>query len=67
LNMIRRLESSSNFLRIITSTGGIITLVIHLPGRVNIGDEIAASDLVRLGRLNINLGVEVFPNYGELR
>jgi hypothetical protein len=59
---IESLESSSDFIELITSTGGTIMIVIGLPGRINIGDEIADSGLARLCRLNIHLGVEVFPN-----
>lgn len=66
IEMIQQLESLSDFLGLVTSTGGTVDITVNLPGRVNVGDTIAASDLARLSRLNVNLGVEVFPHF-EIR
>lgn len=63
IDMISKLESLSSFLNFVSSTGGTIAMIIGLPGKVNIGDEIATSDLARLVRLNIKLGIEVFPHF----
>ncbi len=43
------------------ASGGEITLSVHLPGRVNLGDSFDANKLLRIGRLGVELSVEVFP------
>ena len=60
---LSRLEESGTFLRELTDSGGSIALIIHLPGRVNIGDDIRWQDLQRMAALHMDLGIEVFPDY----
>lgn len=63
LDMVQNLERSVDFLSHLTDSGGIISIVVQLPGKVNIGDQIAPGELMRIARLGIFLGVEVFPDF----
>jgi len=60
---LSRLEESGTFLRELTDTGGSVSLCLHLPGHVNIGDVIRWQDLQRMAALHMSLSIEVFPNY----
>lgn len=64
VGLIEKLERHREFLAMIIGEGGTVDLILHLPGDVNIGSSIAAADLRRLADLNINLGIEVFPEFG---
>jgi hypothetical protein len=61
--MIDVLQPHATFLAKITEDGGNIELIFHLPGDINIGDDISWRDLKRLSDLQIDLGIEVFPNF----
>jgi hypothetical protein len=64
MDVVRRVEYADDFVNDLISTGGTVNIIVHLPGVINIGDVINASDLSALARLKINLGIEVFPNFG---
>jgi len=55
------LEAAREYVRNLIASGGEITLSVHLPGRVNLGDSFDANKLLRIGRLGVELSVEVFP------
>jgi hypothetical protein len=63
VKLIDRLEPHKDFLHEIVSIGGRISLIVHLPGDTNIGSSFHWRDMVRLGDLRIDLGIEVFPNF----
>lgn len=45
----------------LTTTGGKVELYLQLPGGANVGGEIEASALLLMGKLGIDLLIEVFP------
>lgn len=45
--------------------GGTIEVIIELAGDVNIGDSISWRSLAALSGLKIDLGIEVFPEFGD--
>jgi hypothetical protein len=61
--IIDALEPHAMFLAKVTDDGGSIHLIFHLPGDINIGDDISWKDLKRLSHLQIDLGIEVFPHF----
>jgi len=63
--MIDRLEPHKAFLAEIVDGGGSIELAVNLPGDINIGDSLSWRDLARLSALQIDLGIEVFPDYNS--
>ena len=63
VKMINKLEPHKALLAEIASSGGSIDLIIHLPGAINIGDVFPWREMARLCALQINLGIEVFPNF----
>lgn len=62
VELLARLEAAEEFVWGLLRSGGRVNLIVHLPGHTNIGDVIAPADLLRMGRLGIGLGVEVFPD-----
>jgi hypothetical protein len=63
--MLDLLEPHAKFLSEIVESNGAISLILHLPGDVNIGDSISPHELGRLSSLGISLGLEVFPRFGK--
>ena len=61
--MISDLEPQARFLAEIVEGGGTVTLIIHLPGDINIGNVLSWRYLERLSRLHVDLGIEVFPQF----
>ena len=61
--MIDKLEPHKAFLVQIVESGGIISLVVDLPGDTNIGDVLPWPEVARLGNLRIELSIEVFPEF----
>jgi hypothetical protein len=61
--LIDKLEPHRDFLIEMENSGGSISLVLDLPGDVNIGDVFSWRDLARLGALRIDLSIEVFPEF----
>ena len=61
MELLEKLEAASEYVMNLSSSGGRISLIVHLPGHTNIGDVIKPADLMRIGRLGVELGVEVFP------
>ena len=58
---IHRLSKNSERLARIHAEGGNVTLIVNLPGDINIGDIFMPDLLRRFADLHIGLGVEVFP------
>jgi hypothetical protein len=63
--LLDSLADKRPFLDELISSGGGVSMIIYLPGDVNIGDELEASVMKRLAELNISVGVEVFPQFGS--
>jgi hypothetical protein len=63
VNLIDRLEPHKNFLIELEKTGGSISMVVDLPGDVNIGDVLSWSHMARLSAMRIRLSIEVFPEF----
>jgi len=61
MELLAKLEAAEEFVRNLLAGDGRIRMVLHLPGRTNIGDTLAPADLLRMGRLGVALDVEVFP------
>ena len=61
VELLEKLEAAAEYMQYLLGSGGRINLVVHLPGHTNIGDSLAPADLLKMGRLGIGLGVEVFP------
>jgi hypothetical protein len=60
--MIDRLEPHGALLTEIATSGGFITLVVDLPGEVNLGSTLPWREMARLSNLHVDLGIEVFPD-----
>jgi hypothetical protein len=63
LDLVRRLGRSSEFISQIVDDGGSVSVVVQLPGGINIGDELDWLGLTRIAALKITLGIEVFPDF----
>ena len=61
--LIDRLEPHKAFLIDLEKGGGSVCLILHLPGDINIGDELGWREMERLSAMRIDLGVEVFPEF----
>ena len=61
VELLEKLEAAAEYMQYLLASGGRLSLVVHLPGHTNIGDSLAPADLLRMGRLGVGLGVEVFP------
>lgn len=57
------LEERSHFLKKMNDSGGTISLIVQLSGKLNIGDELPPEMLIRAAQLGTSIGVEVFPNF----
>jgi len=60
---LARLERNSEYLKALSLSGGKVHLIFELDGRQNQGDTISSGDMERLARLDIDVGIEVFPNF----
>ena len=58
---IERLASVENHLHDFRASGGKIEIYLQLPGSINNGDTIASEHLKTLGKIGIDLSIEVFP------
>jgi hypothetical protein len=63
VKMIDRLEPHKALLHEIADSGGFMSLIVNLPGDVNLGSNFRWREMARLSDLHIDLGVEVFPEY----
>ena len=63
MNLVARLEPHAGLLDEVVKTGGTIELIVNLGGYNNIGDTLPSAQMARLVRLNIDLGIEVFPEF----
>lgn len=61
--LVATMEASSDFVSNLSETGGVVDIIVHLPGDVNIGDVIPWQILARIAALKANLGIEVFPQF----
>jgi len=62
-NFLKKLEPHKEFILELTDTGGSVSIIVNLPGDINIGDTFEWKDLELLISLRIDLGVEVFPHF----
>jgi hypothetical protein len=62
-DIICMLECKKDFIDKINSTGGLVSICIHLPGCFNIGDVMPWQFLMRMANLKIDLSTEVFPDW----
>lgn len=60
--MINRLMNAEQNILELKGSGGRIELYLQLPGSVNNGGVLASSSLGVLGKLGVDLLIEVFPN-----
>jgi hypothetical protein len=63
VKLIDKLEPHRDFMHEIVNGGGDISLIVSLPGDINIGDNFRWQDMARLSALGIELGIEVFPDF----
>ena len=63
LELVRRLEPSSELIAEIVSSGGFVLITVQLPGKTNIGAVLDWQGLARIAALKIELGIEVFPGW----
>ena len=63
--LLERLEMNKEFVKKLTDDKGIVTVIFDLHGRINIGDVVTWRTMGRLAALQVNLGVEVFPNFAK--
>ncbi len=63
LELVSRLEPSSQFIAEIVDGGGFVSITVQLPGERNIGDSMDWPGLARIAALKIELGIEVFPDW----
>jgi hypothetical protein len=59
------LVKAKDAVRDIKESGGRIELYLNLPGSVNIGDTIDSTVLCKLGKMGVDLSIEVFPDMGK--
>jgi len=62
-SIMEKLEGKKLFINDLNETGGSVELIFHLDGASYIGDTISWELLARMGKLKINMGVEVFPEF----
>lgn len=64
-NILHRFEHQRGFFTGITTDGGETHLIISLFGRFNIGDSATSNFLKMLNEMDIQLGVDVFPEWNK--
>ncbi|MDO9413197.1 MAG: DUF4279 domain-containing protein [Pseudolabrys sp.] len=62
--LVDSLEKHKDFLSDISDEGGSTEIIVHLAGDANIGWTMPWQELSRMARLKIDLGIEVFPDFG---
>jgi len=55
-------EKNINYICALVEDGARVNIDIRLPGYVNIGDQLSWQALELMGKLKINLSLEVFPD-----
>jgi hypothetical protein len=60
-SVANQLADKAEFFRDFHQSGGEATLVVDLPGDVNIGDVMSAANLRLIAEAGFGLGIEVFP------
>ncbi|MDD2816775.1 MAG: DUF4279 domain-containing protein [Thiotrichaceae bacterium] len=60
--LLDRLEPHRAFLLDLVSSGGTISLILHIPGKYNIGNVLNFQSMEKMVNLKIVLGIEVFPD-----
>ena len=61
-DLLERLEGAQEYLHGLTASGGQVSLNVNLAGHTRISDVLLVSDLVRMARIDVGLGVEIFPH-----
>ena len=56
------LQEEKNFLSRLLNSGGIVQVIVQLPGSINIGDSVKFETLSLALKLGVAIGIEVFPN-----
>lgn len=62
---LEHLEAAAEYVHGLTSSGGTLILTVDLLGTTRIDDVLPSSVLLRMARLNVGLGLEIFPNIRE--
>lgn len=60
--LLEELAPHREFLHQLSNDGGRISIYLHLPGSINIGDTLSIETLSMLLDLKMELDIEVFPN-----
>ncbi len=60
---LERLVPHRQFLLGIVESQGQVTLIVNLPGDINIGSVLTLDALSKISELKIRFGVEVFPEF----
>jgi hypothetical protein len=63
VKLIDKLEPHQAFLIEIGKGGGSVCLILDMPGDTNIGDVFPWREMARLAALQVDLGIEVFPDF----
>jgi hypothetical protein len=61
--LLSALRLHRDFFAKLAPEGGRVTLIINLPGDVNMGDVLEPQALQLMSELQLELGVEVFPHW----
>jgi hypothetical protein len=64
-NIIVKLVPHKKVLLKSVKAGGIVYIIIELPGDVSIGDTLSWESMKNLSAMRINLGIEVYPEFGS--
>lgn len=59
------LEAAAEYVHGLTDSSGTLALNVDLLGTTRIDDVLPSSIMLRMARLNVELGLEVFPNMRE--
>ena len=62
---LERLEAAQEYLHGLRASGGTVILTVDLAGHTQISDILRISDLSRMAKIGVGLGLEVFPHMRE--
>jgi hypothetical protein len=61
--LVEELQIHSKFLDDLIDGGGSVSIILHLPGDVNIGDHLDIETMRLMSSMRIDLGIEIFPHF----